>query len=122
MKQDWKAVGSYGTVGLEVVLCMLVGLFIGRWLDGKLGTDPYLSVLWFFFGIGAAGKAVFRAWKDMQAVAEREEREQGNPAPRFDDRKTRQDERAPDDDRRTGSSDDVRDPDRLQDAKGNDER
>lgn len=122
MKQDWKAVGSYGTVGLEVVLCILVGLFIGRWLDGKLGTDPYLSVLWFFFGLGAAGKAVFRAWKDMQAVAEREEREQGNPAPRFDDRKARQDERAPDDDRRTGSSDDVRDPDGLQDAKGNDER
>lgn len=122
MKQDWKAVGSYGTVGLEVVLCILVGLFLGRWLDGKLGTDPYLSVLWFFFGLGAAGKAVFRAWKDMQAVAEREEREQGNPAPRFDDRKARQDERAPDDDRRTGSSDDVRDPDGLQDAKGNDER
>lgn len=122
MKQDWKAVGSYGTVGLEVVLCILVGLFIGRWLDGKLGTDPYLSVLWFFFGLGAAGKAVFRAWKDMQAVAEREEREQGNPAPRFDDRKARQDERAPDDDRRTDSSDDVRDPDGLQDAKGNDER
>ncbi|WP_437854218.1 AtpZ/AtpI family protein [Sorangium sp. So ce363] len=122
MKQDWKAVGSYGTVGLEVVLCILVGLFIGRWLDGKLGTDPYLSVLWFFFGVGAAGKAVFRAWKEMQAVAEREEREQGNPAPRFDDRKARQDERAPDDDRRTDSSDEVRDPDGLQDAKGNDER
>ncbi|CAN98147.1 MULTISPECIES: AtpZ/AtpI family protein [Sorangium] len=122
MKQDWKAVGSYGTVGLEVVLCMLVGLFIGRWLDGKLGTDPYLSVLWFFFGLGAAGKAVFRAWKEMQAVAEREEREQGNPAPRFDDRKARQDERAPDDDRRTGSSGEVRDPGGLQDAKGNDER
>ncbi|WP_437295793.1 AtpZ/AtpI family protein [Sorangium sp. So ce426] len=122
MKQDWKAVGSYGTVGLEVVLCILVGLFIGRWLDGKLGTDPYLSVLWFFFGLGAAGKAVFRAWKEMQAVAEREEREQGNPAPRFDDRKARQDERAPDGDRRTGSSGEVRDPDGLQDAKGNDER
>ncbi|WP_437588765.1 AtpZ/AtpI family protein [Sorangium sp. So ce1000] len=122
MKQDWKAVGSYGTVGLEMVLSILVGLFIGRWLDAKLGTDPYLSVLWFFFGVGAAGKAVFRAWKDMQAVAAREEREQGNPAPRYDDRKARQDDRATDDDRRTGSSDEGLEPDGRQGAKENDER
>ncbi|WP_437674354.1 AtpZ/AtpI family protein [Sorangium sp. So ce131] len=100
MKQEWKAVGSYGTVGLEVVLSILVGLFIGRWLDAKLGTDPYLSVLWFFFGLGAAGKAVHRSWKEMQAVAAREEREQGNPAPLYDERRPRQDERAPEDDRR----------------------
>jgi hypothetical protein len=107
MKQDWKAVGSYGTVGLEMVLSILLGLFIGRWLDGKLGTEPVMSVLWFFFGLGAAGKAVHRAWKEMQAVAAREEREEGNPAPRFDDRGPRQDERAPapDDDHRTAPSD-----------------
>ncbi|AUX47910.1 hypothetical protein SOCE26_094360 [Sorangium cellulosum] len=99
MKQEWKAVGSYGTVGLEVVLSILIGLFVGRWLDAKLGTDPYLSVLWFFFGLGAAGKAVYRSWKEMQAVAAREEREQGNPAPLYDDRRDerrpRQDDRAP---------------------------
>lgn len=122
MKQDWKAVGSYGTVGLEVVLCMLVGLFIGRWLDAKLGTDPFLSVLWFFFGLGAAGKAVHRAWKDMQAAAAREEREQGNPAPMFDDRKARPDERAPNDDRRADSSDVVLYPDERPPAKEHDER
>lgn len=104
MKQDWKAVGSYGTVGLEVVLCIMVGLFVGRWLDGWLGTEPILTVLWFFFGLGAAGKAVHRTWKEMQAVAAREEREQGNPAPLFGDarperRERAVDERAPIDER-----------------------
>ncbi|XXX75724.1 AtpZ/AtpI family protein [Sorangium sp. So ce134] len=122
MKQDWKAVGSYGTVGLEVVLCILVGLFIGRWLDAKLGTEPYLAVLWFFFGLGAAGKAVHRAWREMQAAAAREEREQGNPAPMFDDRKARSDERAADGDRRADSSDVVLDPDERRPAKEHDER
>ncbi|WP_437966707.1 AtpZ/AtpI family protein [Sorangium sp. So ce260] len=122
MKQDWKAVGSFGTVGLEVVLCIMLGLFIGRWLDAKLGTDPFLSVLWFFFGLGAAGKAVHRAWKEMQAAAAREEREQGNPAPMFDDRKARPDERAPDGDRQADSSDAVIYPDERPPAKEHDER
>ncbi|WP_437754706.1 AtpZ/AtpI family protein [Sorangium sp. So ce1389] len=122
MKQDWKAVGSYGTIGLEVVLSILVGLFIGRWLDGKLGTEPLMSVLWFFFGLGAAGKAVHRAWKDMQAVAAREEREQGNPAPMFDDRKAQQDERAPGDERRAASSVTTDDLDERRPAKEHDER
>ncbi|WP_437482449.1 AtpZ/AtpI family protein [Sorangium sp. So ce1014] len=121
MKQDWKAVGSYGTVGLEVVLCIMLGLFVGRWLDAKLGTDPFLSVLWFFFGLGAAGKAVHRAWKEMQIAAAREEREQGNPAPMFDDRKARQDERA-DGDRRADSIDVVPYPDERPPAKEHDER
>ncbi|WP_437315974.1 AtpZ/AtpI family protein [Sorangium sp. So ce385] len=124
MKQDWKAVGSYGTVGLEVVLCILVGLFIGRWLDAKLGTEPYLAVLWFFFGLGAAGKAVHRAWREMQAAAAREEREQGNPAPMFDDRKARADERATSGhgNRRADSIDVVPYPDERQPAKEHDER
>lgn len=122
MKQDWKAVGSYGTIGLEVVLSILLGLFIGRWLDSKLGTGPLMSALWFFFGLGAAGKAVHRAWKEMQAAAAREEREQGNPAPVYDDRRTRQDERAPDDDRRPASIDGALDPDVRRPAKEHDER
>lgn len=87
--------GSYGTVGLEVVLSVLLGLGIGWWLDGKLGTAPILSVLWFGFGIAAAGRAIWRAWKAMQAETAREEREQGNPAPLFEDPK-------PDKERRDG--------------------
>jgi hypothetical protein len=82
--QQWKAVGSFGTVGLEVVLCMLAGFFGGRWLDGKLGTEPYLAVVGFFFGIAAGAKAIFRGWREMQEITAREEREQGNPAPLLD--------------------------------------
>ena len=37
MQQNWKGVASYATVGLEFGLSLLVGLFGGRWIDGKLG-------------------------------------------------------------------------------------
>jgi len=82
--EEWRGVGSLGTIGLEVVLSIALGFFGGRWLDGKFGTEPYLAVLGFLFGIGAAVKAFQRALKEMKAQAEREEREQGNPLPRYD--------------------------------------
>ncbi|MDI1484025.1 AtpZ/AtpI family protein [Polyangium sp. y55x31] len=82
--EEWRGVGSLGTIGLEIVLSIAFGFFGGRWLDGKFGTEPYLAVLGFFFGCGAAVKAFLRASREMKAQAEREEREQGNPLPRYD--------------------------------------
>jgi hypothetical protein len=84
--KEWKGVGSFGTVGLEIVLAIVLGLFGGRWLDTKFGTAPYLAVAGFFFGVVTAVRAILRTTKEMQREAAREEREQGNPAPLFDDK------------------------------------
>ena len=84
MSAQWKAAGSYGTIGLELVLSLMVGLFGGRWLDGKWGTEPWLTVIGFCFGLAAGAKAIHRGWKEMQEVTAREEREEGNPQPRYD--------------------------------------
>lgn len=82
---QYKSLGAYGTIGLEIVLSILVGLWLGTRLDAWLGTAPWMAVLWFAFGCAAATKAVHRSWKDMQVAAKREEAEQGNPAPQFPD-------------------------------------
>lgn len=87
--KNLKGMGQYGTVGLEMVLSILFGLFIGTKLDAWLGTSPWLAVVWFGFGCAAAAKSVHRAWKGMQADAKREESEEGNPAPLFPDDKDR---------------------------------
>jgi ATP synthase protein I len=108
MRQQWKAVGSYGTVGLEIVLSILLGLFIGQWLDSKLGTEPLFAIFWFFAGLAAGGKAIWRTWKDMQAEAAREEREQGNPAPRFEGTREREVPTHADDARKTSAAEDDR--------------
>ena len=63
---DWKGVGSYGTVGLEVVLSILLCFFAGRWADGKLGTSPYLALVGGAFGLAAAVRSVLRALREMQ--------------------------------------------------------
>jgi ATP synthase protein I len=83
---EWRGVGSFGTIGIEIVLSIALGFFGGQWLDGKFGSAPYLAGLGFCFGLAAAIKAVMRAHAEMQALAAKEEREQGNPQPMYDAR------------------------------------
>lgn len=58
---------NYATVGLEILLSVLFGFLLGRWLDGKFGTDPYITVVGFFFGLATAGRFLHRAAKRMKA-------------------------------------------------------
>ncbi len=57
---------EYATLGLNLVLSMAFGFGAGYWLDGRLGTAPYLSIVGFAFGIGAAIRFLLRAAKRMK--------------------------------------------------------
>ena len=70
MKQDWKGVGSYGAVGLEVVLSVAVGLLGGSWLDKRLGTGPWLTLVGVAYGVAAAARALYRAARRATKEAE----------------------------------------------------
>jgi F0F1-type ATP synthase assembly protein I len=85
VKQDWKAVGSYGTVGIEVVLSVVVGLFGGSWLDRKLGTGPWLTVVGVVYGIAAAARALYRAARRATKEAEELDRREREERKRFRD-------------------------------------
>jgi F0F1-type ATP synthase assembly protein I len=37
----------------------ILGYYMGSFLDRKLGTDPYLMVVFIFFGFAASGKGVY---------------------------------------------------------------
>ena len=90
MKDEYRAVGSWGTLGLEIVLSVMIGFFGGRWLDARFGVGPWLSLVGFFFGSAAAAKAIHRTWAEMQRVTTREEREKGNPSPVYERAKDRE--------------------------------
>jgi len=45
--------GLYGSLGITLVILTVGGYFFGNWLDGKLGTSPYLSLVGLFLGISA---------------------------------------------------------------------
>ena len=54
---------SLASLGLEIGLAVVVGWAIGDWLDDRLGTAPYLMLLFLVFGILAGFKGVLRASK-----------------------------------------------------------
>lgn len=76
MQQYWKGLGGPGTLGIEVVLSVVVGLFGGQWLDKKFGTTPWLTVVGLLYGLAAAGRAIYRALKQSKHELEELERKE----------------------------------------------
>lgn len=74
--QSLKGIGPYGTVGLDMVLAVVVGLLGGRWLDQRLGLRGWLTVIGFLFGVAASFNILFKAAKRLREETEREDREQ----------------------------------------------
>lgn len=62
----WRIAGSTGAVGIEVAVAIALGYFGGHWLDRKFGTDPWLGIVGFVAGIGAAIKALVRVTKEYR--------------------------------------------------------
>jgi ATP synthase protein I len=62
----WKLAGRYSAVGIEIAVAVLLGVLGGRWLDGKLGTTPWLFWIGMIVGVGAAVRAVLRVVRDTK--------------------------------------------------------
>lgn len=86
MKQNWKGLGTYGTVGLELALSVLFGLLVGNWADKKLGTHGWLALIGFFFGLAAGARSLYRVVRQSQRELEREDRAERQARKDYDDR------------------------------------
>lgn len=87
MKQDWKGIGRYGTVGLEVVLSVVVGLVVGRLLDERLGTGGWLTLLGVVYGVAAGVRALYRAAQQATREAEELDRREREERKKYRDAK-----------------------------------
>ncbi|HMK39300.1 MAG TPA: AtpZ/AtpI family protein [Bacteroidota bacterium] len=43
--------GPYLTLGLQLAITVVVFFFLGRWLDGKFGTEPWLMLAGLAVGV-----------------------------------------------------------------------
>jgi ATP synthase protein I len=55
-----RTIGQLSSVGMSFVLALVMGFAAGFWLDGVLGTRPWLSFLGFFLGLAAGVLNVYR--------------------------------------------------------------
>lgn len=51
---------SATSVGIEMAVAVVLGLFFGMWLDKKLGIAPAMMITWLLIGFAAGLRAVFR--------------------------------------------------------------
>jgi len=65
---------SMSSVGLEMGISVIIGLLFGRWVDGKLGTEPWLLIVGCMLGLAAGFKGVFRALREADRIAAENER------------------------------------------------
>ncbi len=54
-----RALSFFSQIGITMAACVLIGVLLGKFLDGLLGTSPWLLLVFSLLGAGAALKAVF---------------------------------------------------------------
>ena len=54
-----KALSFFSLIGTTIMACVVIGIFLGRFLDGLFGTSPWLLLIFSFLGAAAAFKAVY---------------------------------------------------------------
>ena len=50
-----------------LIVAPLVGFFGGAWLDGRLGTSPWLGIVGLILGFAAAGRQTWIIYRRYQA-------------------------------------------------------
>jgi ATP synthase protein I len=63
-----RTVGALSTIGFAFVLAIVIGFGFGYFLDSRLGTSPWLSILFFFLGLAAG---VLNVYRTMRSVFEK---------------------------------------------------
>jgi ATP synthase protein I len=68
-KRDWRYIRElayFSSLGLQIALSIFIGFGVGRYLDKRFDTDPWLTVVFFFLGVAAAVRNVGLAIKKLR--------------------------------------------------------
>jgi ATP synthase protein I len=63
---------SASAAGLELGIAVGLGALFGSWLDGKLGTEPWMMLAFLIIGVIAGFRGVLRAVARADRAASRE--------------------------------------------------
>jgi ATP synthase protein I len=54
-----KAFARVGALGIELAISTVIGLLAGRWLDSKLSTGPWLTLVGLLLGVSAGFRSLY---------------------------------------------------------------
>jgi ATP synthase protein I len=81
--------GAYASFGLQFVVALLFFLYIGQWVDRRLGTAPVFLLIGIFVGAGGSFYAMYRKLMAAQAREDQARREAKEAAERARSGETR---------------------------------
>jgi ATP synthase protein I len=68
--RDFYRAVSMSSVGIELALAVLIGLFAGMFADKKLGTGPWLMLVGLLLGLVAGARAIMRVVRQADSIAD----------------------------------------------------
>jgi F0F1-type ATP synthase assembly protein I len=69
------ALARLASVGIEFSVSTIIGLLGGKWLDGKLGTQPWLRLVGLVLGVTAGLRSLLRTARraNQESAAKRDD-------------------------------------------------
>ncbi len=58
-RKEWRLLAMASSMGISMVLATVIGLALGLWLDGLLGTKPWLTLIFLVVGIVAGFRNLY---------------------------------------------------------------
>lgn len=64
-KKLYRRVARYSAIGLEMGLCVAIGVAIGYYLDRYFHTGPWLTLIFLILGVAAGFRSLFSLMKGL---------------------------------------------------------
>ena len=58
--RGWAYAALFSEIGISLLVTTLLGVLVGYWADGQLGTLPIFVIVGFFAGAGAGTTMIYR--------------------------------------------------------------
>ena len=58
--RGWAYAALFSEIGISLLVTTLIGVLVGYWADGQLGTLPVFVIVGFLVGAGAGTAMIYR--------------------------------------------------------------
>ena len=58
--RGWGYFALFSEIGVSLLVTTLLGVLVGYWVDGQLGTLPVFAMIGFFVGAGMGTAMIYR--------------------------------------------------------------
>ncbi|MSP59403.1 MAG: AtpZ/AtpI family protein [Myxococcales bacterium] len=70
----WLQATKFSYLGLFFGVAIVIGYFIGHWLDRRFHTDPWIGMVGLLVGVAAGFRELYRVARQYQREQERDEK------------------------------------------------